>query len=277
MWPPLQIQPTLPQMSSKLRGGIKHCVIWRFAFYRAFAYYIPPSFDCFHQTSPSSLSLGHYFDLSKLMDTDARIKERDLLVTHFAPQPTSSLQANISNMIKTIYTFCHEKKAPVDNIRRIVLHSLFSPCWGFVSNVKTFDRLVLKCFISLRLMLQNSLNVALITLPRLEPGLTSRLRHYADYVFSLKGFDGIESRNPLYEEYDGLMTAIRLPWLGNSLEPAARPTTIEWAFKVKRRQFVLQHLHLPPCLSNTVSRSNATEAISSCAKLPGTDVSAIDF
>ncbi|KAA3673779.1 elongator complex protein 4 [Paragonimus westermani] len=160
------------------------------------------------QINPSSLSPGHYFDLSKLMDTDARTKEHDLLVTHFAPQPASS--------------------------------------------------------------------VALITLPRSEPGLTSRLRHYADYVFSLKGFDGIESRNPLYEEYDGLMTAIQLPWLGSNLEPTARPATLEWAFKLKRRQFVLQHLHLPPCLSNTVSRSSATETIL-CSKTPGTDISAIDF
>ncbi|KAA3670383.1 uncharacterized protein DEA37_0014340, partial [Paragonimus westermani] len=76
----------------------------------------------------------------------------------------------------------------------------------------------------------------------IESILIDRADLYGVRIVSLyrKGFDGIESRNPLYEEYDGLMTAIQLPWLGSNLEPTARPATLEWAFKLKRRQFVLQ-------------------------------------
>ena len=46
--------------------------------------------------------------------------------------------------------------------------------------------------------------------------------------------------NPLYEEYNGLLDVIKLPWLGGSLDLVARPTTSQWAFKVKRRQFLIE-------------------------------------
>ncbi len=68
--------------------------------------------------------------------------------------------------------------------------------------------------------------------------------NYADYVFDLEGFDGLEGNvaaNPLYQEYSGLLKVIKLPSLSRmNLEPASRPLTADWAFKVRRKQFIVQ-------------------------------------
>lgn len=69
---------------------------------------------------------------------------------------------------------------------------------------------------------------------------------YTDYAFELTGFDGLEASgnvtaNPLYEEYNGLLRVLKIPSVsGMNLEPIARPLTLEWAFKVKRKKFILK-------------------------------------
>ncbi|VDP89058.1 unnamed protein product [Echinostoma caproni] len=71
-------------------------------------------------------------------------------------------------------------------------------------------------------------------------GLRSRIHHYADYAYTITGFDGPTGKNTAYSDFDGLFTVTKLPWLGDGLEPISRPLTMDWAFKVKRRQFLLQ-------------------------------------
>ena len=76
--------------------------------------------------------------------------------------------------------------------------------------------------------------------------IESRWLSYAGYVFELTGFDGLEAdgdlaTNPLYEEFNGLLKVLKFPSVsGMNLEPIARPLTCDWAFKVRRRKFVLQ-------------------------------------
>ena len=74
----------------------------------------------------------------------------------------------------------------------------------------------------------------------------SRWLSYADNVFELTGFDGLEAdgdvaANPLYKEFNGLLKVLKIPSVsGINLEPITRPLTCDWAFKVRRRKFVLQ-------------------------------------
>lgn len=76
--------------------------------------------------------------------------------------------------------------------------------------------------------------------------MDARWLSYADHVFEVVGFDGLEgfdnvAANPLYKEHHGLLKALKIPSVsGLNLAPISRPLTYDWAFKVKRRQFVLQ-------------------------------------
>ncbi|KER20523.1 hypothetical protein T265_15301, partial [Opisthorchis viverrini] len=186
-------------------------------------------------------NFGHHFDLSKRMNSADRIRDWNILLQDFTPDSESPLQGNLTRLLKELRSFSSGKSG---SVQRIVLSNLLSTTWGFCSGSCLFDRLALQFFASLRLLMQNTLQVALITLPPLQPSLLCRLRHYADYVFSVTGFDSVEAKNPLYEEYNGLMNVIQLPWIGGGLEPVGKPTALEWAFKVKRRQFTVQLLAL---------------------------------
>ncbi|CAL8085269.1 unnamed protein product [Calicophoron daubneyi] len=209
--------------------------------------------------SVSNPPLGHNFDMSKLMDVQSHMKEKNVNIKHFGPDMRERLSTNLEGLLTSLRQFSLSKASK--NVHRIVLNCLCSQLWGYSSNAHDFNQTVLKFFAVLRLLVQGTLGIVLITLPELDPGLLSRVRHYGDYVFTVHGFDGISSMNPLYEEYNGLLDVIQLPWLGGSLDLVARPATSQWAFKVKRRQFLVEHLHLPPCLSDTASRSTMPESI----------------
>uniref|UniRef100_A0A0R3SLB4 Elongator complex protein 4 n=1 Tax=Hymenolepis diminuta TaxID=6216 RepID=A0A0R3SLB4_HYMDI len=106
---------------------------------------------------------------------------------------------------------------------------------------------------------------------------------YADHIFEVVGFDGLEgvdnvAANPLYDEHHGLLKVLKIPSVsGLNLAPISRPLTCDWTFKVKRRQFVLQHLALPPCLSEDASRSNQATPQSICTAAIGEGNSVLDF
>ncbi|KAL5965333.1 Elongator complex protein 4 [Taenia solium] len=145
----------------------------------------------------------------------------------------------------------------------IVIDSIASPLWG--RRPRNLQACLANFMARLRLLLRYSFHVVYITVSKLalqESGAESRWMSYTDYAFEVTGFDGLEASgnvtaNPLYEEYNGLLGVLKIPSVsGMNLEPIARPLTLEWAFKVRRKQFILKYLNLPPCLSETVSRSN---------------------
>ncbi|CAH8636793.1 unnamed protein product [Heterobilharzia americana] len=220
-------------------------------------------------SSPSTSSLGHHFNLSIPMDAVTRMTEINVPSFHFQPDSKKSLQINLSNLCQELIKFQCSAKAP-SSIRRIVLNSCGSPLWGHCKDTQQFYKAMLNFFATLRLIIQNSSCTVFVTLPtlKLPPGLFTRISHYCDYVFQVQGLSDQIQTNPVYSEYDGLLTVIRNPWLigGNTLEPAIRPSTLEWCFKIKHHQLIMQHLHLPPCLSETVNRSNAPESIFTCSK-----------
>ncbi|VDM03529.1 unnamed protein product [Schistocephalus solidus] len=127
----------------------------------------------------------------------------------------------------------------------LVIESLASPLWG--RQPESLTSCLANFLLRLRLILRDSFNVAYITLPpsvikAVEP--QTRWMTYADYAFQLDGFDGCDASvtpNPLYRDYNGLIKVIRLPSLSRfNLEPVSRPLTYDWAFKLQRRQFIVQ-------------------------------------
>lgn len=221
-------------------------------------------------------SPGHQYDLSKLMDTQCRVNELGIRTSYFAPKPGLPLQDNLSQFLQNLNDICLTTSSR--RVQRVVLNSLFSPFWGFCNSALNFERLALRFFTSLRLLVQDTTCVVLIIVPDLQPSLMFRLRHYAHYAFRISGFDGTATRNPSYADFDGIVTAHQLPCF--HLHPnrlLSRPLTLEWAFKIKRRHLVFQHLRLPPCVSDSVSRSTASEPILPCGARDSLDKRTIDF
>ncbi|XP_070549608.1 elongator complex protein 4-like isoform X2 [Ptychodera flava] len=87
-----------------------------------------------------------------------------------------------------------------------------------------------------------------------DAAFVRRLENLCDTVVKLESFAGSEKeKNPVYKEYHGLFTICKLPRL-NSLT-CHMPDSLDLAFKLKRKKFTIEKLHLPPDLSETVSRS----------------------
>lgn len=79
--------------------------------------------------------------------------------------------------------------------------------------------------------------------------LVQRVRNCVDIALHLESFAGSErSTNPIFAEYHGLLHITRLRAL-NTLA-AGTPVTHDLAFKLRRRQFVVEKLHLPPELQD---------------------------
>ncbi|XP_058858881.1 elongator complex protein 4 isoform X3 [Acipenser ruthenus] len=97
--------------------------------------------------------------------------------------------------------------------------------------------------------------------------IMGRITKLCDTVVSLESFSGSEREtNPLYKDYHGLLHVKQIPHL-NSLMCEV-PDTKDLAFKLKRKQFTIERLHLPPDLSDTVSRLSKQDLAES-AKLLG--------
>ncbi|XP_061078289.1 elongator complex protein 4 isoform X2 [Conger conger] len=83
--------------------------------------------------------------------------------------------------------------------------------------------------------------------------IMERVTKLCDTAIALESFRGLDTEaNPLYKDYHGLLQVKQIPHL-NCLVCEV-PDSKDLAFKLKRKQFTIERLHLPPDLSDTVSR-----------------------
>ena len=149
-------------------------------------------------------------------------------------------------------------------ILRIAIQSLESPLWCNRDD----DDVSLTLFLYyLRAILRTSYGVCLITLPshiNQNPAFLSRVERLCDTVVRLESFAGSEKEtNPTFKDYHGLFHIVRLPRL-NSLT-CYMPETLDLAFKLRRRKFVIEKLHLPPDVGETTSERQKDPL----SKIPG--------
>ena len=79
----------------------------------------------------------------------------------------------------------------------------------------------------------------------------------SDYCVSLQSFEGDEKVNEVYKDYHGLLAIHKLPSLGSLAPPAQLiQDPSQLVFKSKRTKFVIEKFHLPPDLSENVSRDS---------------------
>ncbi|GCC34395.1 hypothetical protein chiPu_0012868 [Chiloscyllium punctatum] len=116
------------------------------------------------------------------------------------------------------------------------------------------------------------LDPAIIFLPstcgHLNKAIMDRVVKLSDTVIGLESFNVSEREsNPLYKDYHGLLHVRQIPRLNSLI--CEVPDTKDLAFKLKRKMFTIERLHLPPDLSDTVSRSSK-QNLAESAKLLST-------
>ncbi|XP_050811104.1 elongator complex protein 4 isoform X7 [Gopherus flavomarginatus] len=85
--------------------------------------------------------------------------------------------------------------------------------------------------------------------------IMERVTNLSDTVVGLESFIGSEREtNPLYKDYQGLIHVHKIPRLNSLICDVSG--TKDLAFRLKRKLFTIERLHLPPDLSDTVSRSS---------------------
>lgn len=86
-----------------------------------------------------------------------------------------------------------------------------------------------------------------------DENLIFRIRNLVDFSIELESFAGSDKEtNPIFKEYHGLLHIKKLMAL-NALA-AHSPETYDLAFKLRRKRFVIEKLHLPPELQESEQR-----------------------
>lgn len=79
--------------------------------------------------------------------------------------------------------------------------------------------------------------------------LMKRLLYSIDNAVKIESFTGSSKEtNPVYKDYHGLFHITKLSSI-NSMVPYV-PPSLDLAFKLKRKKFLIEKLHLPPGNNN---------------------------
>ncbi|XP_026122458.1 elongator complex protein 4 [Carassius auratus] len=228
----------------------------------------------------SSMRFGHYYDVSKTMEPELQQAAKCHRFYQLQETPvtkgSSPLPSPYQALLKSIQTVIRKEgfdgstpQSKVRNVLRLGLHSLGSVLWGddVCCNDNPAHCHALSTFLyALRGLLRSSLSVAIVTVPShliQNRAVMGRIIRLSDTAIALESFRGSEKEtNPLYKDYHGLLHVHQLPRL-NCLSCEV-PDTKDLAFKLKRKQFTIERLHLPPDLSETVSRVSKTELAAGC-------------
>uniref|UniRef100_A0A1B0CCY8 Elongator complex protein 4 n=1 Tax=Lutzomyia longipalpis TaxID=7200 RepID=A0A1B0CCY8_LUTLO len=129
---------------------------------------------------------------------------------------------------------------------RICINSLGSPLWW----TSGFEGKILRFMTLLRSLLRDTTAVGMVTVPThlfryVNENLLPRMRNLVDYAVEIESFTGAEGEtNAMYREYHGLIHIHRIAAVDTLAH--YRPETFDLAFKLRRKKFVVEKLHLPP-------------------------------
>ncbi|CAH1787088.1 unnamed protein product [Owenia fusiformis] len=222
------------------------------------------------QSNPTNVRFGHYYDLTKTMETDLRtsVESHTVDVTQelrLNPEPSDhfincsyrcllrAIQKRLAKGYTTTDTTQIEK-----HVMRIGIQSLGSPQWREtrLGSETSADKSMLKFLYALRSLVRSSFATCVLTVPTQlfqDEVFTSHIERLCDTVVNLESFAGTNKEtNPAYKEYHGLFHIKALPRL-NALN-CHMPDTLDLAFKLKRKKFTIEKLHLPPELSETSNK-----------------------
>ncbi|XP_045492166.1 elongator complex protein 4 [Colias croceus] len=216
----------------------------------------------------NEINFGHHFDLSRYIDSDT-IKNSNITYCYLKPDKNyqdhgfkNDLYMQLLAKIKTALSKEQYKRSSKEkNILRISIQSLGSPNWMAMDcNEEPLDNSygqdLIKFMYCLRLLLQDTNAVVFVTIPAHlfdDDHIMNRLLYSIDNAVRIESFAGSDKEaNPVYNEYHGLFHLTKLSAL-YSLVPFV-PSSLDLAFKLKRKKFVIEKLHLPPELQESSER-----------------------
>uniref|UniRef100_A0A4W2E2Y0 Elongator complex protein 4 n=1 Tax=Bos indicus x Bos taurus TaxID=30522 RepID=A0A4W2E2Y0_BOBOX len=268
--------------SHKMEPDIKMKIAWR--------YQLLPKMEA---GPVSSSRFGHYYDISKRIPQE--LIETSKWHGFFLPEKISSafnvescsLTPGYMKLLQFIQNIIYKEgfdgsnpQKKQKNILRIGIQNLGSPLWGddicCTENCDTSHSLTKFLYI-LRGLLRTSLSACIITMPThliQNKAVIARVTNLSDTVVGLESFIGSEKEtNPLYKDYHGLIHIRQIPRLNNLIYDISDVKDL--AFKLKKKLFTIERLHLPPDLSDTVSRSSKQDLAESTKLLgPGCGMTA---
>lgn len=214
----------------------------------------------------SNTNFGHHFDLSRHIDVDT-INKCNITYCHLT-QNENKLNSFKNDLYHTLLLKIKEtllkeeyrSNSKNKNVLRISIQSLGSPIWMSMDcddeSHSTYGQDLIKFLYCLRVLLRNTNAVAFITIPSHlfdDDRIMKRLLYSADNAVRIESFAGSgKETNPVYSEYHGLFHITKLSAV-HSLVPYV-PPSLDLAFKLRRKKFVIEKLHLPPELQESSER-----------------------
>lgn len=216
-------------------------------------------------SSPNSgQTFGHFYDLTKFMDKDDVDKATIIHWhdTYWHNEGNIFENASYANLLKAIYETLKNGQYSIfespakRQILRIAIYSLGSRFWLSDSEDSRHADLI-KFLYYLKTLLRNSYAVAMISIPvdnfDNSTGVIERVEHISDIAVKLESFaDSGRETNVLFKDYHGQLHIKKLAAL-NALAPHI-PESRDLVFKLRRKKFIIEVLHLPPELGDTTQR-----------------------
>jgi elongator complex protein 4 len=124
------------------------------------------------------------------------------------------------------------------------------------------DVSLLRFLYCLRTLLRSAYSACVITIPTHlyeNHAYISRVRNLCDVVVRLESFANTPlSRDDTYKEYHGLFHVVKAPRLNTLAHHHA--DTDDLVFKLRRKRFTIEKLHLPPCLQENAGSDAAKKS-----------------
>lgn len=241
-------------------------------------------------TPTGGQTFGHYFDLTKLMQKDLlehadikqwQINEETTLneSSKFENAAYADLLCTIERTLRDGQYFLSEAPEQKTKILRIAIHSLGSRLW-LGDTEKGSNRDLLKFLYCFRALLRNSYAVGVVTIPVNNFDNTDcvieRIQHLSDIAVGLESFAGsAKELNPLFKDYHGLLHIKKLCALNGLSHGITQYKDL--AFKLRRKKFLIEVLHLPPEFDDTSQREQDETVTSGIGCASGSHKSALDF
>lgn len=204
-------------------------------------------------------NVDRFFDLSRTLD-DSLIEKTEKTIWNGCQSAEPDKDFLIKNihmrdclksLHKTAQAYASDKSA---KLLRIVINSLASPFWY----TDTFVPDLVKFLYVLKSIVRCTSSTCMLTIPchllkHVNSSLITKILSAVDYAIELESFAGSDKEtNPVFKDYHGLLYVRKIQAVN---APAAyQPKIRDLAFKLKRRKFVIEKLHLPPELQDSDQR-----------------------
>lgn len=203
-------------------------------------------------------SFVHKFDFSKPASEEF-IGKASSLLTVIDDLDYERVLSSVRQKVDGAYATATERPS---NVLRIVIDGAGSPLWA--SERGSSEAALNRFLFMLKSIVRPSYAVAFVTVPSFlrDKVHVDRLRRLCDVSIALKAFGEKEKLLSDFKEFHGLIEVEQLSQF-NSLGVGNKEAFSDLAFKVHKKQFTVEKLHLPPLFTdNAPDQSSCSQKFS---------------